>query len=198
MEKLNSDEKMSILMNLEGKEINKVCQTSKTMQKICNDERYNPLWKNKIREEFNIVYKGSKANDEFKFLYRLNNTKLHTVKIGVEHNWGEECTVKNFYTKEAAFNFMIEEALNDALINREYREAQSRFLNIHGDLEQFLQINGYKNLEDYLGPDEDFLRNSISEEIITKFSNINEKSEEIQRYMTSNFYLEYETSIINF
>ena len=43
METLNSDEKMSILMKLTGHEIVKVCETGKTMQKVCKEERYNPL-----------------------------------------------------------------------------------------------------------------------------------------------------------
>ena len=58
MENLNSDEKTQILLNLSGKEIFKVGQTSKTMHKICVDPRYNRLWQQKILEEFETVYSG--------------------------------------------------------------------------------------------------------------------------------------------
>lgn len=74
MENLNSDEKMKILINLQGHEIVKVCQTSKKMQLICSDERYNPLWKNKIKNEFNIDYNKEKAFKKYKELSILYNT----------------------------------------------------------------------------------------------------------------------------
>ena len=50
MEKLNSDEKMSILMNLNGNEIIRVCSTSKSMARICSDERYSPLGEEKYNK----------------------------------------------------------------------------------------------------------------------------------------------------
>ena len=153
MEKLNSDEKMSILMKLEGKEISRVCQSSKTLQKICTDERYNPLWRNKIKEEFNTDYKDTQVYDEFKFLYRLKNIELHVVKV----NTGDNVYADIFYTRRAAFDDMIKLAYNN-----DYRYGEENFKQV---IEQniydfFLNVNvGNKNEVDeeesnkyYIGP----------------------------------------------
>jgi hypothetical protein len=201
MENLNSDEKMSILMKLEGKEINKVCQVSKIMRKICTDERYNPLWRNKIKEEFNIVYTGSKAYDEFKFLYRLKNTEIHTVKITNEYDWGSDGKVMLFYTERAAFNFMTETAFDIALEIRRNKEKRAALMEERGELDDFLQDRSFKNLEEFLGPDENYLQQSIYNEFVEKYTNKdrNYDEEESGRYMIhSNFYLEYEKSRVNF
>ena len=79
MEKLNSDEKMSILMKLTGEEIIKVCQTSKNMSRICNDERFTPLWRNKIKEEFNLEYNGTNGYEKYKYLYMLYRQTFYAV-----------------------------------------------------------------------------------------------------------------------
>ena len=134
MEKLNSDEKMTILMKLEGKEINRVCQVSKSLQKICNDERYNPLWKNKIEEEFNIDYNGTKGYDEFRFLYRLKNVELHVVKV----NTGDNVYADVFYTRKAAFEDMIELVRSNRDRNGEENNKQVIEQNIY---DFFLNVN---------------------------------------------------------
>ena len=85
MEKLNSDEKMSILMKLTGEEIIKVCQTSKNMSRICNDERFTPLWRNKIKEEFNVEYNGTNGYERYKYLYMLYRQTFYAV-VDVDGN----------------------------------------------------------------------------------------------------------------
>ena len=69
-------------MNLNGNEIIRVCSTSKSMGRICSDDRYSPLWRQKILQEFNEKYTGSeKGYDRYKFLRMLYNTTFFIVNI---------------------------------------------------------------------------------------------------------------------
>ena len=79
MEKLPSDVKIELLMKLPFHEILQVCQTSKTMSKICFDARYDPLWRNKIKEDFSTDYRGENAFEKYKFFTKLYQTDLYIV-----------------------------------------------------------------------------------------------------------------------
>ena len=134
MEKLNSDEKISILMKLDGNEIVKVCQTSKEMSRICNDDRYTSLWRKKIEEEFHLIYDGQRGFDKYRELRILYNADIYSV-IVTDVEGGEGPRSVLFYTLEDAknyiwmmmegeFNYMqVENALNanDYVRNGSYR-----------------------------------------------------------------------------
>ena len=107
MEKLNSDEKMSILMKLTGEEIIKVCQTSKDMSRICNDERFTPLWRNKIKEEFNIEYKGTNGYEKYKYLYMLYRQTFYAV-VDVDTEQHLSSDVILFDTREKAEGYIVD------------------------------------------------------------------------------------------
>ena len=107
MEKLNSDEKMEVLMRLEGREINRVCQTSKNMARICGDKRYDPLWRRKIKEEFNTDYDGPLPYDEYKFLYRLKNKDIYIVIIHLLDEV-EQPGIYLFYSLDEAKKYLIQ------------------------------------------------------------------------------------------
>ena len=79
MEKLNSDEKIQIMLNLTGDEIIKVCQVSTSMQKICDELRYNSLWKQKILEEFQIQYTGIEGFKKYRELSKLYTMEFYLV-----------------------------------------------------------------------------------------------------------------------
>ncbi len=83
MDKLNSDEKILILMKLSSQEMLKVCQTNRDLSRVCGDPRYNPLWIQKIREDFNVTYKENEfpknTFEEYKRLFMLFNTLIFTV-----------------------------------------------------------------------------------------------------------------------
>ncbi len=103
-EKLSSDEKMLILMKLSSSEIVKVCETSKDLSRVCYDARYNPLWYKKIREEFNIDYKGKNGYLEYKRLYSVYKTPTYIVQIkSVYANIAE---TYNFSSIEKAKDFL--------------------------------------------------------------------------------------------
>ncbi len=101
METLNSDEKMSILMKLAGAEIVKVCETSKTMQKICKDERYARLWKQKIWEEFENKYDGNNGYEKYKELTLLYRTTFYVVNF-IDSDQAEDSFSILFDTREKA------------------------------------------------------------------------------------------------
>ena len=104
MENLNSDEKMTILMNLSSNDIIKVCQTSKELSRGCGDVRYNALWDQKIKEDFNVNYKGNNAYEEYKRLYILLNTPIYLLSISYhEYN---QIDMYNFSSIEKAKLFI--------------------------------------------------------------------------------------------
>ena len=106
MEKLNSDAKMQILMKLSGDEIIKVCQTSKDLYRACNDERYTPLWRQKIKDEFNIDYNGERGYDKYRDLKTIFGTTYYIVTmIDAEDVEGSFSTM--FLTKEQAEMFIV-------------------------------------------------------------------------------------------
>ena len=112
MEKLNSDEKMSILMKLTASEILKVCQTNKELSRACGDVRYNPLWYSKIKEDFNVIYKGENtgnsqnAYEEYKRLFLLYHTEIFTVTIADTNS--KEYFSELFLTREDAENYIFQ------------------------------------------------------------------------------------------
>ncbi len=85
MEKLNSDEKIMILNNLSVNDIVNVCKVNKDLSRICSDSRYNSLWINKIKEDFetslNKDYHGNNAYREYKRLYTLLKTRIYQLQI---------------------------------------------------------------------------------------------------------------------
>ncbi len=104
-EKLNSDEKMLILMKLDSKEILKVCATSKDLSRVCNDSRYNPLWYQKIKQDFNISYNKNKGYEEYKRLFMLLHTEIFTVTIADTN--AKEYFSELFLTREDAENYIF-------------------------------------------------------------------------------------------
>ena len=81
MEKLNSDAQINILRNLKGEEIINTCKVSKKMEKICTSERYDPLWKLKILEEFNVKYNGKNAFKKYEELGSLYDQYIYVLSI---------------------------------------------------------------------------------------------------------------------
>lgn len=52
MENLGSDVLSKILNDLPAEDIIKVCQTNKKFQRVCQDKRYDSLWKEKIIQDY--------------------------------------------------------------------------------------------------------------------------------------------------
>lgn len=97
---------MQILMKLSGDEIVKVCQTSKDLYRACNDERYTPLWRQKIKDEFYIDYNGERGYDKYRDLRTIFGTRYYIVKM-IDTDQNSESYSKIFLTKEQAENYII-------------------------------------------------------------------------------------------
>ncbi len=107
-EKLNSDEKILILMKLSSKEILKVCSVNKDLSRVCNDSRYNPLWYQKIKEDFNITYNqiiNKNGYEEYKRLFMLFNTEIYVVSIANKRR--AEYYSKTFLSYEDAGAYIV-------------------------------------------------------------------------------------------
>ncbi len=96
MEKLNSDVKMKILMDLSSEEIIRVCQTSKDLSRACGDPRYNPLWYKQIQKDFGLKYNGPNPYEEYKNLYNFSNIPIYIVNISTEYNDLKSSAFLNF------------------------------------------------------------------------------------------------------
>lgn len=194
MEKLNSDEKMTILMKLKGQEIVRVCQTSKELNRICNDDRFNPLWRNKIREEFNIDYKGERGFDEYKYLTQSYARNFYIV-VGVNKDQPEDFSANIFDTRAKAEANILDRAfpgkfkysqiistlrevghvtIRDTLYSIEERKMGRNFKNYEKE-EELYQINA-KKFFDLFGEDED-KKEDIKTSIENTLSDINEDIE---------------------
>ncbi len=200
MEKLNSDEKMQILMNLSGKEINKVCQTSKSMGRICNDERYDRLWNNKIKEEFNVEIGNTdkvRGYEKFKFLTLLQETKIHIVEM--KHKAGANL----FYSVNGAMNFIISIIIEKYVKLRAFKENEVKYAISRGELPNFLRRNLAETLEEYLGTEENMseMTERVKKEVENFFStseNFFSAGERKYRREDSTLVFKYYTQNINF
>ena len=156
MEKLNSDEKMSILMNLNGNEIIRVCSTSKSMGRICSDERYSPLWRRKIQQEFNEKYTGTeKGYDRYKFLRMLYNTTFYALNIierGNEDNF--ELHIFDKFEKALIFTRNLLEIYTYSQIK--YAFDVAHYIRTDTNLYVLEEIKLTKVEEDYMKEEENY------------------------------------------
>ena len=188
MEKLNSDEKMSILMNLNGNEIIRVCSTSKSMGRICSDDRYSPLWKQKILQEFNEKYTGSeKGYDRYKFLRKLYSTTFHTLDI-IENGQPDniETYIFDNYEKAVIFTRLLLKIYTYSQIKSAFDVAG--FIRTESYLYVVDEIKLTKVKEDYMKEDEkynkekDFMESLDKEkEFLYLIRDINQYIENINR-----------------
>ena len=79
MEKLNADEKMLVVMKLDPKEVVIVCEASKEINSVCKNSKYDLLWQNKIKEDFNVKTQGS--YEMYKFLKQLYEKTFYMVSV---------------------------------------------------------------------------------------------------------------------
>ncbi len=103
MEKFNADEKMSVLMKLDPREIVIVCDTSKKMLQTCTNSKYNIMWEQKIKEDFNVT--GYKGYEDYKFLKKLHEQKIYVVNV-IDHNDPGNSYSSLFLTRENAIRYI--------------------------------------------------------------------------------------------
>lgn len=137
MESLNSDEKMQILLKLDGKEIVKVCQANKNMMKICSDDRYKPLWSAKISEEFKVKLSPDEDGfNKYRELHILSSSKLYIV-VAVDTQYSDESFTQVFYTLESAEDYIAGIMTQDV----DEDELQQSFENIINELKTYGMVD---------------------------------------------------------
>ena len=108
---LTPDAKFELSKHLSGSELVKLCSTSKSLRNTCNSSRFNNIWIQKIKEDFNIVYREKDAYREYLRLSYCVNKPIWVLERDDE--------TLLFNTNEDAINFVISEIMNDAYYNEE-------------------------------------------------------------------------------
>ena len=123
MEKLNSDEKMIILMKLSSNDIIKVCQTNKDLYRACGDVRYNTLWYQKIKDDFSVDYKGNNAYEEYKRLFILLKTKTYLLQIRYEDDdIGKVYNFSSIEKVKAFLHIYLKKSIDNPYLGNQYKE----------------------------------------------------------------------------
>lgn len=165
MEKFNADEKMSVLMKLDPREIIIVCDTSKKMLQTCTNTKYNIMWEQKIKEDFNVD-SGYKGYEDYKFLKKLHEQKICVVNVIVHNDPGNSYS-SLFLTRENAVRFIhysigniSYSAIITSLYVRNYVESGARIYEIVPDkIEEMADDKGlYDNQKREYGRDEEVLK----------------------------------------
>ncbi len=154
MEKLNSDEKIMIFMNLSASEIVNMCKANKDLSRVCNDVRYNSLWIKKIKDDFSDEYRGNNAFEEYKRLYILLKTPIYTVDIRYEED-NNNTENYNFTNLEKSKQFLhlyfdenFREILKDSEDNEEGRD-NIKYIEKEKKAIDDLELNSLKNIFGY-------------------------------------------------
>lgn len=114
MEMLPKDMRIEVVKNLTGKDIINLCQTSTDMQKLCTETKYNLLWVQKIKEEFDIDYPGKDAYNEYVRLSYMHSKKYWSVtRLDPEAEFEEIEEIWLFEDRRKAINHIINEAMGN-------------------------------------------------------------------------------------
>ncbi len=152
MDKLNSDEKILILSKLSAGEIMKTCGVNKDLSRACGDPRYNPLWYQKIKDDFNTIYNKHNPYEEYKRLFLLYRTQIFTVSIADENN--NEYYSEMFLSRKEAEAYIIKNCDDIdpriVLTNLRYTDRMKYYNNIYVISEGYIQkpdIGSLKSLQ---------------------------------------------------
>ena len=75
---LTPDAKYLVAQNLSGKDLIQLCATNSEMRKLCHSEKFNPIWKKNIKNDFGFDYKGKNGYMEY-----LHNTYVFKQKFWI-------------------------------------------------------------------------------------------------------------------
>lgn len=107
---LTPDTFYSVALKLDGGELMKMCSTDNATRRICVSEKFNPVWIQKLKQDFNVDYSGNNAYMEY-----LQNAYLYKQKYWVatvfNKNDNEVVTAKIFKNRSDAALFLSNEAI---------------------------------------------------------------------------------------
>lgn len=109
MDQLPAELKSLLAENLSVKDIVHLCSASKTMQKMCADNRYNSLWKLKIKQDFDIDYQNSDAYLEYmRLAYTRSKIFYNVIEVGPSMDSAGEVDSVLFDTYDKAVEYILQ------------------------------------------------------------------------------------------
>lgn len=144
MEDLPKDITVLINQNLSIEETIALCKTSKKLNQICKNGKYNNFWRNKIALDFQTEYIGDNAYEEYKFLSRLARTPIFLV--APRHFF----QTKLFYSLDLAILFIV----NMLYIDYYNNTMQKKY---YKDNEEIVRINNWRENSPEIFLDDDEL-----------------------------------------
>lgn len=100
MENFPKEINVEILKNISGEDILKLCGTSKKFANICSDDqKYNTLWKLKIKEEFGETYNGPLAFTQYKYLNKLHQQYFYLLYYSNDDDSEDLIAIYDTYDK---------------------------------------------------------------------------------------------------
>lgn len=106
MENLPKDLKKYLSEYLNSEELVKLCSVNKEMRKICSDKTYNDIWIHRIKNDFDLDYKGTDAYKEYMRLVINYNTQYWSVVRLDDHQRIDG--VRLFDSKDKAIKYIYE------------------------------------------------------------------------------------------
>lgn len=97
---LTLDAKYVLAQQLSGEELVRLCSTNTNMRKICTTSKFNPIWIDKLKKEYNIDYTGTNAYTEYLYSTRFYKETYWVATYSVRNN----IKTKLFINREDAIN----------------------------------------------------------------------------------------------
>ncbi len=145
IESMSLDMKYVLSTKLSGNELIKLCATSNEMRKICTLKRFNFLWQDKIKEDFNIIYKDSDSYNEYMRL-TISYAKTYWNLLAIDEGEPRNSWSKLYDTKEKAISSFYNEyvEIEDMDDDKEYVLNYSTFRKLFDDEDDLIDWNVYK------------------------------------------------------
>ena len=137
---LTSDAKFLLAKELPTKDLLSLCSTDSNMRRICISERFNPIWSQKLKEDYNIDYHGSNGYME----YMLNTYVLKQVYYAAIIYYTQGLEIDYVFlckTRDEGYNLLkekLDEMYGDGTIDDSLSYLQIKMI---------LQVSGEINIE---------------------------------------------------
>ena len=93
MEHLSLDAKFELFKNMSGKELVKLCNTSKSMRDTCSKHNFYTIWSEKIKQDFNTDYHETDSYLEYlRLAYVYGKTIWKCVPFLSIDEFGDPCS----------------------------------------------------------------------------------------------------------
>ena len=105
---LTPDAKYSVAIELSGKDLVRLCSSDSEMRRLCSSEKFNPIWRQNIKTDFNIDYNGKHGYMEYlKYTYIFNQKFWIVTRYSTEEDSILGANIYQSYNE--AFNGIVDE-----------------------------------------------------------------------------------------